>query len=354
MFRFESQEYLFWLWIIPIVVVAGFFTLKWQKKKISKIFGAKIWAFLTSSLSNKKRRAKWILECLVLAFLILALARPQLGSSLQEVKSEGVEMVILFDVSTSMMAEDVKPSRLELAKSEVKKLLGMTAGDKVGLVAFAGSAFLMSPLTTDYSALSMYIDSLSPESVSSQGTEIKPALEEAEQAFKRGGAEEDEHSKATRVILVVSDGEDHEEGALTLARKLNGEGIKIYTMGLGTEQGASIPERDEFGYLKGYKKDEKGQVITTAHKGEFMRKLAAAGGGTYSYIVGGGAQMDALKKELNRLEKAQFETQMATEYDERFQVPLAIAVILALIELLLGERKKVLATRKQYSGGEVT
>jgi Ca-activated chloride channel homolog len=353
MFRFESREYFQFLWLLPLVLAAGFMFYRRTIKKLSDSIGPQLTPFLTSSVSAKKRRAKWTLEILTVLFFVVALARPQLGTSLQEVKSEGVEVIISVDVSNSMLTEDVRPSRLELAKAELKRLIDRLTGDKIGIVVFAGSSFLLSPLTTDHSALAMYLDSLSTDMVSLQGTVIKPALEEAVEAFKRGGADEAEDSKATRVIIVASDGEDHEEGALQLARKLTGEGMRIFTIGFGTEQGGPVPERDAQGVMKGYKNDEKGQPILSVHKGEFMRKLAAAGDGAYFYAIGGSNQMDLLKSEIDKLEKALFETQMATDYDERFQIPLTIGLILALIELLLSERRRVLATRREYEAGEV-
>jgi Ca-activated chloride channel homolog len=354
MFRFESPEYFQLLWLVPLVVGAGFWFHRRTMKRLSESIGPQLTPFLISSVSKKKRRIKWTLEILATLFFIVALARPQLGTSLQEVKSEGVEVVLAVDVSNSMLTEDVKPSRLDLAKSELKRLIDRLSGDKIGIVVFAGSAFLLAPLTTDHAALSMYIESLSPEMVSSQGTVFKPAIEEAVEAFKRGGAEEEEDSRATRVIIVASDGEDHEEGALQLARKLTNDNFRIFTVGFGTEQGGPIPERDAQGNMRGYKKDEKGQPILSTHKGEFMRNLAAAGDGAYFYAIGGSNQMDLLKKEIDRLEKALFDTQMATDYDEKFQIPLTLALILALIELLMTERRKVLATRRQYESGEVS
>lgn len=353
MFRFESREYFQFLWLLPIILVAGYWYYRRTIKKLSDSIGPQLTPFLTSSVSAKKRRAKWALEISAILFFIIALARPQLGTSLQEVKSEGVEIVLAVDVSNSMLTEDVKPSRLDLAKGELKRLVDKLSGDKIGIVVFAGSSFLLSPLTTDHSALNMYIDSLSTDMVSLQGTVIKPAIEEAVDAFKRGGADDTEDSKATRVIIIASDGEDHEEGALQLARKLTDEGIRIFTIGFGTEQGGPIPDRDAQGVMRGYKNDEKGQPVLSTHKGEFMRKLAAAGDGAYFYAIGGSNQMELLKAQIDKLEKALFETQMATDYDERFQIPLIIGLILALIELVLSERKRVLATRREYEAGEV-
>jgi Ca-activated chloride channel family protein len=336
--RFADKSVFIFLWLIPLVLILGLWLSARSRKLLEKKLGSRLTPFLIGSVSLPKRRWKFFLECSTILFLVLALARPQMGSSLQEVKSEGIEIVLAIDVSKSMMAEDNKPNRLELVKIELKKFLDRLSGDKVGLVVFAGSAFLASPLTTDYSAIKLYLDSVTSDSVSSQGTAIEPALEEAMAAFDRGGADPDEQSVVTRIILVASDGEDHEKGAIQQAKKLAAKGVRIFSLGAGTAQGAPIPLRDDFGYLKGYQKDSSGQVVMSTHKGDFLTELAQATGGGYYHVEGGAQQMDQLKTQFDRFQKAQFESQMATEYDERFQIFLVIALILGLVEFILSER----------------
>jgi Ca-activated chloride channel family protein len=280
------------------------------------------------------------LRLAALACFIVALARPQMGKSMEEIKVRGVEMVIAFDVSTSMLAEDIKPSRLQYAKSEMLHLMDLLGGDKVGLVAFAGSATMISPLTTDKSALKMFIESLTPESVETQGTDFRKALNEARAAFDRGGTENDESTRITRVILVASDGEDHEEKALDEAKKLANDGTRIFTIAFGTEAGAPIPQRDERGYLRNYKKDKSGHEIMTQVKGEFLRQLAIVGQGTFHHATFGGNEAKLVKDDLDKLEKAEFASSLATNYDERFQIPLALGVLLALLDFFIGERKR--------------
>lgn len=338
-FRFESKDaFLTYLWLIPVVIFFGVIVARRAARKIEKQIGTRLTPFLMSSISKVKRRTKLMLEILTLVFFVIAMARPQMGSSLQEVKSEGVELMFLVDVSKSMLAEDTKPNRLEVTKVELKRLLDRLNGDKVGLVVFAGSAFLLSPMTTDYSALKLYIDSLSTDSVSSQGTEIKPALEVAVEAFKRGGVGEEEGVAVTRVILIASDGEDHDEGAMNAAQKLFAQGTRIFALGVGTEQGAPVPVRDDAGYLKGYLKDKKNQIVNSQHHGDFLTKLATNAGGGY-YHVSSSNSVDQIKAQLEKLQKAQFESSLSTEYDERFQLFLLFGILLGLCELLLGERK---------------
>jgi Ca-activated chloride channel family protein len=270
--------------------------------------------------------------------MIVALARPQMGDSKQEIKAEGIELVFVVDVSDSMLAEDVRPNRLEQAKTELSKLIDLMPGNKIGIVAFAGSAAVMSPLTTDPSSLKMYLESLSPASVSSQGTNFQAAIEEAAEAFKRGGVDPDETVKVTRVILIASDGEDHEPGAVAAAEKLTKEGTRIFSLAYGTEKGAPIPVRDAMGFMRGYKKDKAGQTVLTTVKGDALQALAEAGKGSFYHASFGGSHLQKIVSDIDKLEKTQFESEIATQYDERFQIFVFLAIMIALFEILLGER----------------
>lgn len=339
MYRFANPQAFQWLWLIPIILVIFFVMEARARRRLAKNLGPKASGFLTANVSRFKRRLKLGLQCIALVFFIIALARPQSGKSLQKVKSEGVEMIIAFDVSSSMLAEDVRPSRLEHAKAEIGRLLDLLSGDKVGLVAFAGSAVLVSPLTVDKSALKLFLQSLSPLSVETQGTVFRKALSEATGAFERGGSDTDEGSRVTRVILLVSDGEDQEEGAMEEVRKLAAVGVRIFSLSVGTEHGAPIPLRDERGYVQGYKKDRQGREIVSKTKGTVLRDLAAAGKGSFYSASFGGAEAKMIKEDLDKLEKAEFDSEMATNYDERYQAFLLIGLIIAILELLIGERR---------------
>lgn len=339
MFRFENIAAFNYLWLIPIIIVVGFIFDRRAKKRMEKAIGSRLYPFLSSSVSAKKRSIKTFLQVLTVLFFVLALARPQLGESQQEVKSEGVEIILAVDVSESMMAEDVKPSRLAQAKAELSRLIDMMPGNKVGVVAFAGSAALLSPLTNDPGAVKMFLESLEPTSVSSQGTNFTEALKVSKEAFERGGVTTDDVVKVTRVILLASDGEDHEPGALEEAKKMVGEGVRIFSLAYGTEKGGAIPVRDGMGFLKGYKKDRQGQTILTTVKGDALRALAEAGRGSFYFATFGGDQTKLLVEDIANLEKTQFDTTVATQYEERFQTLLLIGIILGLLELFLGERR---------------
>ncbi len=339
MFRFENLSAFLYLWSLPILIVLFVVFTGLAQKKMRKFLGSRLAPFLTSSVSQARRRWKLALQCAALLFMILGLARPQMGQSKQEIRSEGVELMLAIDVSESMLAEDVRPNRLEQAKIEMARLIELLPGNKIGIIAFAGNATLMSPLTTDPSSLRMYLDSLSPLSVSTQGTEFKAALEEGSLAFKHGGAEATDTVKVTRVILLASDGEDHEPGAIDEAQKLSKEGTKIFALAYGTEKGAPIPEKDGMGFLRGYKKDRKGQTILTTVKGDELQALAQAGGGSFYHASFGGSHIQKVADDIGKLEKTQFESEIATQYEERFQIFVLIGLILALLELFLGERR---------------
>ncbi len=336
-FRFENPFALQWLWIIPVIVTLSFIFLKIYKKRIMRVFSSKLYPFLSSSVSSSKRTWKLILELLVLVLFIFSLARPQSGQSEEKVKSEGIEMMILFDVSRSMLAEDIKPSRLDFAKKEVIRLIE-SGNDKVGIIAFAGSGILLSPITTDKNALNMYVESLSVDTVSSQGTDFSRALIEAREAFRRGGVEVDDKTAITRAIVVVSDGEDNEPGAVDSAKKLLDSGVKIFTLAVGTEKGGAIPVRDKGGNLQGYRRDKSGQVVLTQTKGTVLKNLAQEGGGSFYHLSYGSDSISSLREDLTRLETAEFDSAVVVDYQEKYQFWLFLAILLALLELFLGER----------------
>lgn len=340
MFRFAEPQAFQLFWILPVFAFVFWLSARQAAKRMRSSFGTKLTPVLTASVSTRKRVGKSLLGALALICMILALARPQAGQSTQEIKSAGVEMMILVDVSESMMAEDLKPNRLEQAKIELGRIIERLPGHKIGIIAFAGSAALLSPLTTDPNALKMYLDSLSPLSVSSQGTDFAAALDEAEAAFKRGGQGDDPTTRVTRVILVASDGEDQEPGALEAAKKLTNEGVRIFTLAYGTEAGAPIPQRDSLGFLKGYKKDSSGKEVMTKVGGGALKGLADAGKGSFYHAAFGGSHVNEIVEDINRLDKTEFESQMVTQYDEKFQIFLWLAFVLACLEIVMGERQR--------------
>ena len=330
-FRWGNPEAFQLLWLVLILFALNLWLGKQAIKKWPKFL-------VSDKRSPFLQKLRFVLQLASLTLMILALARPQAGQSTQKIRSEGVEMALVVDVSNSMLAEDAKPSRLEVTKKEIARFVENMSGDRVGLVAFAGSAVTLSPLTPDRAALQMFIDSLSPEAVSTQGTNFRKALDEAEGLLLRGGTEEDNTSKATKVIVLVSDGEDQEEGGLRKAEELAKRGVVIYTIAVGTDKGAPVPERDERGNLMGYKKDEKGQVVLSRSVGESLQKLAQVGKGRSYHLVIGGGTMKTLRDDLSALQKAQFESMDFVQYEERFQYFLFLGLVLGFLSLVFQDR----------------
>ncbi|NQZ01041.1 MAG: VWA domain-containing protein [Bdellovibrionales bacterium] len=337
-YRFADPAAFHYLWILPLLFVITWYLVKQSQGKLQRALGAKLAPFLLASVSQTRRWWKLVLKSVVLALFVFALARPQSGESEKKVKSEGVEVMLLVDVSRSMMAEDTKPSRLKLAKKELSRLIDRMDGDKVGLIAFAGSAILLSPLTPDKPAVKMFLDSLSPEAVKTQGTDFRKALAETSSAFSRGGVESGEQSVVTKVVVIASDGEDNEPGAIEAASELAEKGVRIFTLGFGTEKGAPIPVRDGRGNLRGYKKDKSGKKVVSKTKGTVLKNLASEGKGSFHHVTFGGNAIKSLHKEIQKLEQTEFESAEMTDYDENYQMFLLFGLILALGELFLKER----------------
>jgi Ca-activated chloride channel family protein len=340
-YRFANPQDLRWLLLIPFFLGLAIFSARRQRESLKSHIHQRLLPFLVQTVSVQRRRLKWVLEMAALALFIFALARPQAGQSRERVKSEGVELLLVVDVSQSMLSEDVRPSRLEFAKRELGRLVDMSTGDRIGVIAFAGSAILLSPLTTDHNAIKMYLESLSPQSVSTQGTEFRKALNEAEQAFARGGVEGGNGSVTTRAIVIASDGEDHEPGADEAARKLVEKGIRIFTLGFGTEKGGPIPLRDSRGVLDGYLKDSAGQVVLTQTHWTVLKNLAEAGRGSFRQATFGGDAIPRLTEDISKLQKSVFDSTETTTFNERYQIPLLIGVILALAEIVISSRRRV-------------
>lgn len=338
--KFHDPQLLIWLIIGPAAFLLAYLSQKQGLKKLSKYMGNHLQNLWSQNISWSARYWKWVLRALVLVFLILALARPQIGESQQAVKSEGFEIFLGLDVSDSMLAEDLRPSRLAKAKIDLSRLVDNLGGHRIGVIAFAGSAAVISPLTQDIAAVKMYIESLDTQTVSAKGTNFESALRVAEEAFERGGIGGDEPSGVTRVFLMMSDGEDHEQGALDKAQELQKKGIRIFTVAYGTEKGAPIPVRDQMGFLKGYKKDNQGQTILTTVKGDALKALAEKGKGFFTFATSDSSFVQELVAQLNNFEKKQFESQLQVQYDERFQIPLLIAFLLALWEMFIQDRKR--------------
>lgn len=338
-FRFENIIILNLLWLV-LAFHPFFLLLKyWREQKAKAVFGRTL-SFLTSTNCFRKKQGKFILEGVILVLMIIAYARPQSGGDVEKIQRSGIEVILAIDVSLSMLTEDVKPNRLDLAKKTLKRILDQSVGHKVGLLAFAGSSALISPLTSDYSTLAMYIDSISTTLISRPGTHFTQALDLATESFKQGGLKKNTGLQVSRAVIVVSDGEDNEPGALQKARELaQKEDLHIYTIAVGTKQGAPIPLRDQFGQLQGYKKDKSQKTVLSRVQDDLLKQMALVGGGNFTYATFSGNEVKLLLDDLEQLEKEEFEEEQVINYKELFQWLLAIALLLMFLELLLSEKK---------------
>ncbi len=331
MFRFEHKEYVLLLLILP--VLTGLYLLFFYKRKrMIRDFGnPDLVSMLMPDFSQFRRNLKFILLLLVSAFVIIAVAGPQFGSKLTEVKHEGIELIVALDVSNSMMAEDVKPNRLERAKQELTRLLDRLDNDRIGLIIFAGDAYTQIPVTNDYLSAKMFLSGISTQMVSKQGTAIGEAIELATRSFNM-------ESKADKAILIISDGENHEGGVTEAVKMAKEKGIRIFTVGMGLNQGVRIPVSSSPGN-RDYHRDQEGNFVVTRLNETMLKEIAAGGGGEYYRASAPNMGMNTIISKLKGLDKADTEYKVYTEYEEQFPVLIWLALGILVLDLLILERK---------------
>ena len=331
MYQIEEPTYFYYLAIIPVIFVL-FLVVFWWKKRIQKQFADHN---LIQKLSPEKSTFKSFLKitvfCLAMAFLIISLANPKMGTKLETVKRQGVDIVFALDVSKSMEAEDIAPNRLEKAKQIITKIIENLASDRVGIIIYAGNSYPLLPITTDYAAAKMFLQNASTNMVSNQGTAINEAIGKAITYY-------DNNEQTNRFLVIVSDGEDHEENTLEMAKEAAKKGIKIYTVGVGTAKGGPIPLREN-GRVIGYKKDNKGMVVITQMDEQGLRDIASEGKG--KYINGNNTQetVSSIQKVLEKAEKSEFETKQFSDYKDQFQWFVGICLLLLIVDVTMLEKK---------------
>lgn len=284
-------------------------------------------------ISFARQRTKAVLLVVALVFVTLALARLQFGTHMERVKRQGIDLIVAVDVSTSMLARDMQPNRLERAKQQVRTIIDRLQGDRIGLLAFAGEAFVQCPLTVDYPAAQMLLSAMNDKSVSIQGTSIAEAIKTAVKSF-------DQKERKYKVLLLLTDGETHDKTALDVAEEAREMGIRIYTVGIGSPAGEPIPIVDRTGKQVGFKKDENGEVVVSRLDEQTLQKIALATGGKYYLATPGEMELDKILDEIDSLEKKELEGSLVTRYDDRFQWPLLIALLLIVAEFFVPERKR--------------
>ncbi|KPL03570.1 MAG: hypothetical protein AMJ73_06375 [candidate division Zixibacteria bacterium SM1_73] len=327
--------------LLPLLIVFYWFVFRMKKKAKERFGNLALMEKLSLSFNPKKQRWKVVLILLGIFFLLFSLARPQLGTKLALMKREGVDIVIAIDVSFSMMAEDIKPNRLEKAKQEVNGLISRMRGDRVGLVAFAGVPFVQCPLTLDYSAAKLFLDIIDVNLIPQPGTAIGDAIRTSIEAFNQ-------KERKYKVLILLTDGEDHDSDPLGAAEEAAKEGIRIYAIGIGSVRGEPIPLKDSQGRVSGFKKDTEGSVVVSRLDEVTLQKIALTTGGKYYHATSGEMELDKIYDEISKMEKKELEGRLLTQYEDRYQYFLLLSVIFLTIEFLLSERR----SRKAVEGSK--
>ena len=331
MYELDQEKYLYLLFVIPILVLIFLYIQFWKRKKKREFGDIELVKKLTPSASVFKPALKFALILLALAALILGLVNPKIGTKMETVKREGIDIVFAIDVSKSMLAEDVAPSRLEKTKQIVSQIVNQLGSDRIGIVAYAGSAFPVLPITTDYSVAKMFLQSMNTEMVSSMGTSL-------EEAIKLSASYFDKKSKTNKLLILISDGEDHGEGAQDAAAEANKIGLKIITIGIGTAKGGPIPIKRN-GVVESFKRDNNNEVVITKLNEESLKEIAKATKG--GYIYGGNTKdvLEYVKKALDNIEKTEFEATEMADFQSQFQWFLGFGFLLLFVDIFFLETK---------------
>lgn len=327
MFRFENPAFLYLLIIIPVIIVIRLLEMRKRKLKLKKFGDLSLLKPLMPDVSSSRKSLKFWLMIAALALLIVMLARPQMGTKISQEKRKGIEVIISLDISNSMRAEDVVPSRLDKSKMLVENMVDNFTNDKVGLVVFAGDAFIQLPITSDYVSAKMFLQNTDPSLIATQGTDLAGAIELSSKSFTQ-------QDKVGRAILIITDGEDHEGGAIEAAEKARKNGIRVFVLGVGSTKGSPVPDGNG-----GYMKDNSGQEVISALNEEMCKQVAQAGGGAYIHVDNTSLAQRQLNDELTKLQKGDISSVVYSEYDEQFQAVGILVLILLIIEMLILERK---------------
>ena len=330
MLRFEDPIYLWMLLIIPILVLVRFIVWRKRKHNLRKFGDPSLLKEMMPDVSKYRPTIKFCLLLSAITILIFMIARPQVGSKISHEKREGIEVLIALDISNSMLAQDVIPSRLEKSKLLIEDLVDHFTNDKVGLVVFAGDAFVQLPITNDYVSAKMFLQNINPSLITTQGTDLARAISLSQSCFTQR-----EH--IGRAIIVITDGEDHEGGALEAAREAYKKGINVFILGVGTSKGAPIPDGNG-----GYLKDNSGQTVLSALNEQMCQQVAKAGNGVYIHVDNTSDAQERLNKELSKLQSGISDTVVYSEYNEQFQIFGIILLLLLIVETILLESRNPL------------
>ncbi len=331
--RFAAPEY-FWAFLLVAVLAALYWYAARRKRRLLETFADRgLLDNLIRNFSPTVRRYKVAMLFLGMIIVVICLARPQFGTHMEVLKREGQDVMIVVDCSNSMLAEDMKPSRIERAKQEVRGLIERLQGDRVGLTAFAGGAYIQCPLTLDYSAASMFVDVLSTDLIPLAGTNLAEAITVATSGFES-------KERKNKVMIVITDGEDFGDGLAEAVSAAKLAGVNVFTIGIGRPEGEPIPLRNVRGELVGYKKDDAGELVMTRLDEPTLQEVAAATEGRYFHAAQGEIALDQIYEEIDAMQKKELQDILMTQYEDRFQYLLPLAIVLLAGEVLLSERRR--------------
>lgn len=328
-FRFESPEYLWWLVAVAVLALVRFITHFSQRKRLQRFGDPQLLKELMPDVSRWRPLVKFCLLELALVFIIVMLARPQEAGSISNEERKGIETVICMDISNSMRARDVSPDRLQRAKMMIENMIERFSNDKIGLIVFAGDAFVQMPITSDYVSAKMFLSSIDPSMIQNQGTDIAAAINMANHSF----TQQEEVGKA---IIVITDGEDHEGSAVEAAKEAHENGKNVYVLGIGSTKGSPIPDPQTGGYMI----DNHGETVMSRLNDQMCREVAQAGGGAFIHVENNSSAQRQLEEELDKLQKG--ETTVYSDYEDHFQIFGIVALLLLILEICILDRKNPL------------
>ncbi len=331
MYQLDEKIWFWVLGVIPVIILCFLILQVWKYRAQNKFAKKELLKRLSPNSSLFKSILKVIIISLVFGCLAIALVNPKIGSKLETVKREGVDIVFAIDVSKSMLAEDIAPNRLEKAKQLVTQIINKLASDRVGIIAYAGKAFPQLPITTDYAAAKMFLQSMNTDMLSSQGTAINEAIKLAKTYY-------DDAEQTNRVLIIISDGEDHSEEAAAVAKEASEEGIRIFTIGVGDIKGGPIPEKRN-GIVLNYKKDNQGETVITHLNEEILKDIASNANGEYINGKNTNEVVDKIGGILNKMDKTEFEAKQYADFKDQFQWFLGFAIFFLFLDIFLLERK---------------
>jgi len=331
LFRLDEKIWFWTILVIPAIVLVFILVQVWKKSAQKKFANLALLKRLSPNQSLFKSVLKLVVLCAAFLFLVLALVNPKIGTKLEIVRSQGVDIVFAVDVSKSMLAEDIAPNRIEKSKQLVTQIINSLGSDRVGIIAYAGKAFPQLPITTDYAASKMFLQNMNTDMMTSQGTAIREAIELAKTYY-------DDEEQTNRILVIISDGEDHEGDAAEIAEEANDQGIRIFTIGVGNESGGPIPIKRN-GVILNYKKDRNGETVITKLNEDTLREIAQEANGVYINGSSTSEVVDTIKDLLDKMDKKEFESKQIADFKDQFQWFLGFGILFLFIDIFLLERK---------------